>query len=91
MHPRYSLWPILHNIMKYKDLNCINPRFQMISCIGIEMVKIYFKLFLGKIYSKCLSYTGESHIFIIYMYVMKIFQPNKSVLENCNKNIDISC
>ena len=47
------------------DMNCINQRFQLISCIGLEMVKTYFKLFLEKIYSKCLSYTGECHIYVV--------------------------
>ena len=57
-HPRYTLCPIFHN-----NMNCINPRFQMISCIGLKIVKTYFKLFLGKVRSKRLSYTGECHIY----------------------------
>ena len=36
-------------------MNCINPRMQKISCIGLEMVKTYFKLFYGKFHSKCLE------------------------------------
>ena len=47
-------------------MNCINPRLQMISCISLEMVKKYFKLFLGKVHSKWLSYTGEGHIYSDY-------------------------
>ena len=47
-HPRYTQCLIFHNIMICKDMNCINPRFQMISCIGLELVKTYIKLFLGK-------------------------------------------
>ena len=51
----------------------------MISCIGLEMVKTYFKLFLGKNHSKCLSYTGECHI-----YGTDLF--NASVdLDECGK------
>ena len=65
-HPGYTLCPFFHNIMKYKDMNCINPRFQMILCIRLEMVKTYFKLFLGKNHLKCLSYTGECHIYGYY-------------------------
>ena len=49
-------------------MNCINPRFQMISCIGLEMVKTYFKLFLGKIHSKCLAYSGEFQIYESHKY-----------------------
>ena len=64
-HPRYTQCLIFHIIMICKDMNCMNPRFQMISCIGLEMVKTYFKLFSGKIHSKCLSYTGECHIYIV--------------------------
>ena len=41
-HHRYTLYPIFHNIMICHDMNCINPRFQMISCIGLEMAKLFF-------------------------------------------------
>ena len=51
-------------------MNCINPRFQIISCIGLEMVKTYFKLFLGKIHSKCVSDTGECHIFLTFPFAV---------------------
>ena len=35
----------------------------MISCIGFKMVSKYVEVFLGKNHSKCLSYTGECHIY----------------------------
>ena len=55
-----------HNIMKCWDMNCINPRAQMISCIGKEMVNTYFKLCFRENHSKCLSYAGECHIYMLW-------------------------
>ena len=63
-----------HNIMKCKDMNCINSRFQMILCIGLEMVKAYFKLFFGKISLKMSVLYSNLQIILAFLVSQLDFQ-----------------
>ena len=53
----------------------------MILSIGLGMVKTYFKLYLGRNHSKCLSYSGECHIYIFAKCIGRIGLKTSTIVK----------